>query len=676
MNQVIESKDSTSDELQRRDELSERLRWLLNLRWVALGSVCVAVAGARLLHYLDSAWPLAVVTALMAFMNLGFLSLHARVPVRTLRALSAEALLQITVDVAGLGLLIFFSGALSNPFIFYFIFHVVIAGILLERKQAYSVALMTAGIVAILGISEELGYSWPVHGLAGDAGHSSLGRFGIVFAFGTTLTISVYLVTAIMDRLRSSSRDVRRLNADLADRVELLASAEKKLAVEHQRARAILECMDEGVVVVDLHGKVLLANSAAQKSALLALKDTLKQTGCNDPATGETYCHGPTGGENLLQHHHDHPPGHDHSHGHDHDHGPVLIGAGIANGTAPSNGTAAAKSAEELAKESCPFGNPSACLDEALSKGGMLCPATLALLGADAPKPQEKPELNPPAVPRRTQVELQGRTFENTVSAVHDGSHTAMGLVVVSRDVTERSSLEKQLSHAEKLNALGNLAAGVAHELNTPLGTVLGYAQMLIEDFKNGAGAPRELIAIEDQARRCKRIVQSLLDFSRMSGSGKSDCSPNELAARIRDLMSHSLRMRGISLRLDLAIPEPPRISAAANELEQVLVNLVSNAADALEMAEVKDNPSVTLQTASESNGMVMLAVEDNGPGVPPDLMRKIFEPFFTTKAAGKGTGLGLSIASRIVEDHHGRIELAKRADGKPGARFELHLKP
>lgn len=650
----------TGDELQRRDELNERLRWLVNLRWVALLSVCVVVAGARLVHFIDTAWPLAIVTAAMAFMNIGFLGLHAQVPVRTLRALSAEALLQITVDVIGLGLLIFFSGALSNPFIFYFIFHVVIAGILLERRQAYSVALLTAGIVAMLGVCEEFRLNWPIKDMLSDAGRSSLGRFGIVFAYGTTLTISVYLVTAIMDRLRASSRDVRRLNADLADRVVMLASAEKKLATEHERARAILECMDEGVVVVDLNGRVLLANSAAQKSALLALKDTLKQTGCNDPVTGEAYCHGPSGGENLLQHHHEHPA--------------AALSANETNGV-QANGTDAKKTAEDLAKESCPFGNPSACLDEALSKGGMLCPATLALLGADAPKPQEKPELNPPLAPRRTLVELQGRTFENTVSAVHVGASGAMGLVVVSRDVTERSSLEKQVSHAEKLNALGNLAAGVAHELNTPLGTVLGYAQILIEDYSVGAGAPRELIAIEDQARRCKRIVQSLLDFARMSGSGKSECSPNELAARIRDLMSHSLRMRGISLRLDLAIPEPPRVHAAANELEQVLVNLVTNAADAIEMTEGVENPCVTLQTSTENGSTVVLAVEDNGPGVPADLSRKIFEPFFTTKSAGKGTGLGLSIASRILEDHNGRIDLAKRADGKPGARFELRLK-
>jgi two-component system NtrC family sensor kinase len=234
-------------------------------------------------------------------------------------------------------------------------------------------------------------------------------------------------------------------------------------------------------------------------------------------------------------------------------------------------------------------------------------------------------------------------------------------------------SLEKQLSHAEKLNALGNLAAGVAHELNTPLGTILGYAQILLDDKRVQAAAPRELKAIEDQARRCKSIVRSLLDFTRKAGSGKSAVAPNALAARIRELMGHSLQMRGIALQLDLADPPPPPANAAANELEQVLVNLVTNAVDALEMSGV-EQPCVSIKTRATDRASVLLVVEDNGPGVPPEIERKIFEPFFTTKAAGKGTGLGLSIANRIIEDHNGRLRVAPRADGARGASFEIEL--
>jgi signal transduction histidine kinase/PAS domain-containing protein len=662
---------NVEDELSRRDELAERLRWLIKLRWVALGSVCIAIVFARLWELLGSVTPLVVITAAMTVLNIGFHGLHTTLPPRTLRALSSEALMQIAVDVIGLGLMLLFAGGLSNPFSFYFCFHVGIAAILLDKRQAYGVALLTSGVVFFLALSADLGLIAPSP-LLGELGgnQTALGRFGMVFAISTTLVFYVYMVTAIMDRLRTHSRDVRRLNRDLGERVDMLAAAERKLAAEHQRARAILECMEEGVVVVDLHGKVMLANTAAQKSALLALDDTLQKAGCHEkPEHTEEYCHGPLGGENLLQHHHDHPVK-----------------------AAECAGHGKTKTAEELARESCPFGNPSSCLDEALAKGGMLCPATLALLGGDPPRPQEQPVLTPPKSPKLAQIERHGRRFENTVSAVHTANNETMGLVIVSRDVTERRSLEHQVFHSEKLHALGNLAAGIAHELNTPLGTILGYAQILLDDEQKQS-APRELRSIEDQARRCRKIVQGLLDFARKSSGGREECAPNDLAIGIRDLMAHSLEMRGIELRVDLGSPPPPRVYVAGNEIEQVLVNLITNAADAIEqttpvVAESKTAGSelrrggavkeyigqVTIQTRFEPNAEVLIAVEDSGPGVPAQAAEQIFEPFFTTKAAGKGTGLGLSIARRIVEDHNGRLQLTSRPDGKSGARFEVWL--
>ena len=689
--QLVATAHDTADEFSRRDELAERLRWLINLRWVALAGVCGVVFGARQLELVVSIWPLVSVMAAMAVLNLGFHGLHLRMPVRTLRALSAEALLQSAVDVVGLGLLIFFSGGLSNPFVFYFTFHVVIAAILLEKRQAYTVALLTTGVVLFLGIADALGIGspWPLSGDPLSPQPAHLARFGLVFALGTTLVISVYMVTAIMDRLREHSRDIRRLNADLADRVEKLAGAEKRLAAEHYRVRAILECMDEGVVVVDLQGKVLLSNTAAQASALIALEDTLSKAGCREPHACEN-----------------HAPGCD---DHDHAHAPASAAQG-------KNGSAASAAL-------CPMGNPSACLTEVLAKGGKLCPATLALLGADAPpRVEDHSCLTPPKVPVLVQIEIQGRRFENTLSGVRTGANEVLGLVVVSRDVTERRSLERQVVHAEKLHALGNLAAGVAHELNTPLGTILGYAQILLDDEQSGR-TPKELKAIEDQARRCRRIVQGLLDFARKSSGGREACAPNDLAIKIRDLISHPLELRGIALRLELSELPLPKVLIAMNEIEQVLVNLITNAADAVELAEVeipepavlveggpvasngagsggsstgsaaatairrfgsrrmsvsRNAPAgvVTIRTARESNGEILIAVEDNGPGVPGDLAEQVFEPFFTTKAAGKGTGLGLSIARRIVEDHNGHLVLAAREGGESGARFELRLKP
>jgi len=321
-------------------------------------------SGARYLNLVLSIWPLVIVSATMAVLNMGFHSLHRALPVRTLRALSAEALLQSGTDVVGLGLLLFFSGGLANPFIFFFTFHVVIAAILLEKQQAYTVALLTAGVVIFLGLVDEFGWNayWPLEGLATP---NRLSRLALVFVVSTTLLISVYMVNAIMEHLRARTGDVRRLNADLAERVEMLAAAERKLAAEHQRARAILECMEEGVVVVDLHGQVLLANTAAQQSALMALDDTLRQAGCHD-----------TEREACRQQH-------------------------------EADATAGKPMTEESAE--CPLGNPAACLQDALSKGGYLCPATLALLGADAPKPQTEAPilLMPPKSPTLAQIELK-----------------------------------------------------------------------------------------------------------------------------------------------------------------------------------------------------------------------------------------------------------------------------
>jgi len=652
---------STTDELARRDELAERLRWLIALRWVALAGVCCAIVGARYLNLVLSVWPLVIISATMAILNLGFQSLHRTLPIRTLRALSAEALLQSGMDVVGLGLLVFFSGGLANPFIFYFTFHVVIAAILLEKQQAYSVALLTAGVVIFLGLVDEFNWnsSWPLEGAL--VTPNRLSRIALVFAISTTLLISVYMVNAIMERLRERTGDVRRLNADLAERVEMLAAAERKLAAEHHRARAILECMEEGVVVVDLQGQVLLANTAAQSSALMALDDTLRQAGCHEAEMEECrQQHALNAAQGL-------PP--------DHDHG------------------------EQSAE--CPLGNPAACLQDALAKGGYLCPATLALLGADTPKAAAPQALTPPKSPTLAQIELKGRRFENTVSAVRSNTNKGeaaetLGLVIVSRDVTERVSLERQVVHAEKLHALGNLAAGLAHELNTPLGTILGYAQMLLED----TSAPKELGAIEEQARRCRKIVQGLLDFAHKTSAGRVECSANDLASKVRDLLAHTLQMRGLTLKLELCAPPPPKIFVAVDEFEQVLVNLITNAADAVEMARhaplvahaaagtsadagnrdgsvatLPPGGCITVQTRTDG-GDVLIAVQDDGPGIAQDIRDEIFEPFYTTKPAGRGTGLGLSIARRIVEDHNGSLVLTQRPDGKSGARFEVRVAP
>ncbi|MCZ7647155.1 MAG: ATP-binding protein [Planctomycetota bacterium] len=626
------------EELARRDELDSRLGWLVNLRWLALGGVFTTVALAQALDAIERPWPLWAVGAAMLLFNLGLYGLRRAHPERTLRALTSEGLLQIGLDVAGLGLLIFFAGGLSNPFVFFFTHHVVIAAILFDRRRAYAVAALTSAMVVLLALAEEAPWlgAWPLSPELGFHAASGIDRAVLALALILTLVFSAYMVTTIMEHLRRRGSDVRRLNADLAERVQALAAAERKLKAEHERARAILECMDEGVVVVDLGAKVLLANSAAQHSAVEALTETLRRAGALDEAARQA----------LRKRFHD----------------PC-----VAEGADP----------REHAGD-CEKKDPEACLHDALEQGGELCPSVLMLLGADPPPPP--PVLLAPEAPVRVDLERDGRCLENTVSAVRTRDGEALGVVVVSRDVTPRYSLERQVRHAEKLHAVGRLAAGAAHELNTPLGTILGYAQMLLEDGDaDRARVQRDMKAVEEQARRCRRIVQGMLDFARKAGGGREPLRIEELLAKASELTAHSLEMRGIALHGPRLERPLPRVAAAANEIEQVLVNLITNAADAFETLDPPARASrggarVSLDARAEPSGGVLIAVEDNGPGVPEALRKEVFEPFFTTKPTGKGTGLGLSIARRIVEDHGGTLQLLPRQDGQPGARFEMRL--
>jgi len=637
---VSMEKGDPGEDLARRDELAERLVWLIRLRWIALAGVLAAVVTASAYAVVATPWPLLAVAAVMTLLNLGFSGLHSSGGQRTLRALGAEGLLQIAVDVVGLGLLLFFAGGLSNPFVFYFTFHVVIAAILLEPRQAYGVALLTTAVVACLGLAEHVPAfkPRPLQGPLVAQPVSGFEHLGLVFVLGTTQIFSVYFVTSIMQHLRGRNRDVKRLNADLAERVDMLAAAERKLKAEHARARAILECMDEGVVVVDLTGKVLLANTAGLQNVVVALEDTYRRAGVLLGNESET--------KSEIRN-----PKHEIQNSKD----------GITN-----------------SEPHCDHHELDECLTHALHGGGTLNPAALQLIGADPPRPARQSRLKAPDAPAYVLVERHGRQFENTLSAVRTEPGGTLGLVVVSREITERRSLESQVLHAEKLHAVGSLAAGVAHELNTPLGTILGYAQMLLED-PAGPNAAKDLKSIEEQAQRCRNIVKGLLEFARKSGGERQAVAPGVLLAKAAELTQHTLEMRGIALAVGSFEPAAlPQVSVTVQEIEQVLVNLITNAADAIEEGLRARTLSagagrVALEIQADVSGGVVLAVADNGPGVPDALRRQIFEPFFTTKAAGKGTGLGLSIARRIVEDHGGTLDLAPTPEGR-GTRFEIRL--
>jgi two-component system NtrC family sensor kinase len=239
------------------------------------------------------------------------------------------------------------------------------------------------------------------------------------------------------------------------------------------------------------------------------------------------------------------------------------------------------------------------------------------------------------------------------------------GTILIVEDVTTRMRLEEQLLHADKMASIGLLAAGVAHEVNTPLAGISSYAQMLRDQIEAADPRARLLEKIERQSFRAAKIIGSLLNFSR---SGSLDTAPVDLNRVILDVLAlseHQLASVRVKVRKELADDLPP-VHGSASRLQQVFFNLVSNARDAM--------PTGGWMTlASWTEGQTVVAeVRDTGDGIPREHLVRIFDPFFTTKGVGRGTGLGLSVAYGIVQDHRGSITVESLP--RKGTTFRVTL--
>lgn len=256
-------------------------------------------------------------------------------------------------------------------------------------------------------------------------------------------------------------------------------------------------------------------------------------------------------------------------------------------------------------------------------------------------------------------LELRDGRCLASYSTVHSQDGRYLGLVLLSLDISERVDLQQertrlrdQLFQQEKMVLIGQIAASVAHELNTPLGTILLRVQ-LVEQQTQDDGDLSDLKVIESEAQRCRRIIDSLLGFSRRSEGIVSKASVDSLIQESRSLVEHDLSLKDISLQVDNA-DDGAAVRVDANQIHQVLLNLVTNAADAMPNG---GRLHIKTQLLSDEN-MVEIEVVDDGCGMEPDVLGRAFDPFFTTKERGKGTGLGLAICQRIVEEHEGTIEI------------------
>ncbi len=237
---------------------------------------------------------------------------------------------------------------------------------------------------------------------------------------------------------------------------------------------------------------------------------------------------------------------------------------------------------------------------------------------------------------------------------VHDESGRTVGLLRMDRDVTDIKEYEQQLIQAQKMESIGKLAGGVAHEINTPLGIILGYAQLLKEDADPDSQLSQDLAIIEKQTKVCRKIVADLLGFSRQGESEKREMCFNNSVMEAVSLVRHSFALDHVEVvtRLDDSFPI---IYGDPEKLKQIWINLLTNAKDAMP----ESGGVIVVRTKLRTpKGVVTLDVADSGTGIDEATAKKIFDPFFTTKSVGKGTGLGLSVSFGIVKDHMGDIRV------------------
>src|SRR5215470_820603 len=246
------------------------------------------------------------------------------------------------------------------------------------------------------------------------------------------------------------------------------------------------------------------------------------------------------------------------------------------------------------------------------------------------------------------EIELLSKQFNSMASKLEESRQT------LERKVDERTRQLKESQEAmvqqEKMVGVGQLAAGIAHELNTPLGTIIGYAQMLREDLAQQpalSGSLSDVDEIIGQAGRCRDLVKNLLNFSRRSSPEKINTDINDIVLKILSLIEHDFALKGVTIHMDLD-GKVPLASVNENEIAQVILNLTNNAADSMPSGgELR----VTTQH-DEDTGRICITISDTGSGIRESDRTRVFEPFFTTKEVGKGTGLGLSICYKIIENH------------------------
>jgi len=261
----------------------------------------------------------------------------------------------------------------------------------------------------------------------------------------------------------------------------------------------------------------------------------------------------------------------------------------------------------------------------------------------------------------------RGIYTQESTSPIFDGKGKVIGSVHISKNITEHKRMEEQLMLTDRLASIGELASGIAHELNNPLTSVIGFSQLLLEE-DIPENLKEDLGTIYSEAQRASAIVKNLLTFARKHAPMRQISQVNNILEDVLKLRAYEHKVNNIELEKNFAL-ELPEIMLDYFQMQQVFLNLIVNAESAMLEANGKGKLAIT---TGRVNNTIKVSIADNGPGIAKENLRRVFDPFFTTKEVGKGTGLGLSICHGIVAGHGGRIYA--EGEVKQGAKFVVEL--
>jgi len=529
-------------ETSKKAELIERIHWLIRLRWIAiLGLFITTYIASSVFNVVSWVAPLYVIGIVLGSINAGFLFYTRVLRTKKYAIVQRHAGIQIMWDLVSLTCLIYFGGGIENPFILYFLFHVIIAGILLEKIYSYLQAAFATCLFALMILLEY--YSviphqhlnmFSVFAPGKEIWHSEEYILGIFFALASTIFISVYFVTSIMDRLRKSGDDVLF------------------------EIKSTIENMAEGVVFIDPSDRVTMCNKAVERTWKMKREE--------------------------------------------------IIGKSIKDNLSYYIGAAGAKITEKSRR------------------------------GIKTSQHQE--------------IRTENGYLYNTYSAVHDNKGRYWGTVLTSHDITERKKLELQLLHTERLAAIGEMSAKVAHEIKNPLSSISLNTELLHDEINSYNGgrtkdADDMIQSIMKEIDRLTEISEEYLQFARFPRLELKPVSVNDMLSKLTTFLKKEMFQRNIILRESYAA-DLPEVLLDNNQIRQVFLNIFKNSFEAMPEGG-------RLYISTEVSGdNVAVCISDTGSGIAEEDIQKIFDPFYSSKV--DGTGLGLALTKKTIEVHGGEM--------------------